>query len=58
MKELGCYPKEGPVRPRTEEQGLTNLGYEDESLPGTEIEEGETERDVDLTDREKEPKTQ
>ena len=46
------------MRPRTEEQGLTNLGYEDESLPGTEIEEGETERDVDLTDREKEPKTQ
>ena len=57
LKELGCYPKQRPVRPSTEELGLRNLGQEEESLPGTEIDEGETERDVDLIDREKGPKT-
>ena len=56
MNELGCYPKQRPVRPSTEEQGLGNLGQEAEPLPGTEIDEGETERDVDLIDRGKEPK--
>ena len=25
LKELGCYSKQGPVRPSTEERGLTNL---------------------------------
>ena len=48
-----------PVRPGTDEPGLGNLGREIESLPGTEIEEeeeGETEREMDLLDREKEPK--
>ena len=33
-----------PVRPSTDEPGLGNLGHEIESLPGTEIDEGETVR--------------
>ena len=44
LNELGCYTKKKPVRPSTEEQGLANLGREVESLPGTEIDEGEIER--------------
>ena len=44
------------MRPSTEEQGLANIGKEAESLPGTEIGEGEIDRGVDLIDREKEPK--
>ena len=55
LKELGCYPKQGPVRNSNAERGLTHLGQEEESLPGTDIEEGWIERDVDLIDREKEP---
>ena len=55
LKELGRYPKQRPVRRSTANQGLRHLGQE-ESLPGTEIYDGETERDVDLVDREKEPK--
>ena len=46
------------MRPITEEQGLGNLGQEAESLTGTEIDEGETERDVDLIDMGKGAKTQ
>ena len=45
-----------PVLSSTEEPGLENLGREIESLPGTDIEGGETEREIDLLDREKEPK--
>ena len=44
------------MRPSTEEPGFGNLGQEIESLPGTDIEEGETERGVSLLDKEKEPK--
>ena len=40
LKELGCYPKQGPGRNSTEERGLTHLGQEEESLPGTDIEDG------------------
>ena len=56
LKELGGYPNQRPVRPSTEEQGLRHLGREAESLPGTEINYGETERDFDLVDRAEEPK--
>ena len=56
LHDLGFYPAQGPVRTSTEEPGLGNLGHEAESIPGTEIEEGETEREVDLINREKEPK--
>ena len=45
LRELGFYPARRPVLPSTEEPGLGNLGQEIESLPGTDIEEGETERD-------------
>ena len=44
------------MRNSTEERGLTHLGQEKESLPGTDIEAGLAERDVDLIDKEKEPK--
>ena len=40
LKELGCYPKQRPARPSTVEQGLRHLGREEESLPGTEIDDG------------------
>ena len=40
LNELGRYPKQRPVRPSTEEQGLRHLGKEEESLPGTEIDDG------------------
>ena len=45
LHELGFYPVQRPVRPITEDPGLGNLGQEIESLPVTDIEEGETERD-------------
>ena len=44
------------MRNGTEELGKSQTGKEEESLPGTEIEEGQTERDIDLIDRGKEPK--
>ena len=44
------------MRTRTEEPVLGYLGHEAESIPATEIEEGETEREADLINREKEPK--
>ena len=44
------------MRTSNEEPGLANLGKEIESLPGTDIDEGEIEREIDLLDREKEPK--
>ena len=56
LRELGFYPVQGPVREGTEEPGLENIGHEAESIPATEVEEGETEREVDLINREKEPK--
>ena len=44
------------MRPSAEEPGLGNLGREIESLPATDIEQGEIERDINLLDKEKEPK--
>ena len=44
------------MRTSTDEPGMGNLGQEVESTPVTEIEEGETERDIDLLNRDKEPK--
>ena len=56
LKGLGFYPEQRPVHPSTEEPGLAKLGQEIESLPGTDLEEGEIERDINLLDKEKEPK--
>ena len=51
LKELDFSPAQGPVRAITDEPGLGNLGHEAESIPGEEIEEGWTERDVDMLNR-------
>ena len=56
LTELGFCPRRRPVRNSTEQMGRRQTGKEEESLPGTEIEEGQTERDIDLIDRGKEPK--
>ena len=56
LQEFRFYSAQRPGRPSTDEPGLGNLGREIESLPGTEVEEGETERGMDLLDREKGPK--
>ena len=44
------------MRNIAEELGKSQTGKEEESLTGTEIEEGQTERDLDLIDRAKVPK--
>ena len=44
------------MRNITEDQGDSQTGVESEALLGTEIEEGQTERDINLIDRGKEPK--
>ena len=56
LTELGFYPRRRPVRNSTEEMGKSQTGKEEESLTGTEIEEGQTEGDIDLVDRGKDPK--
>ena len=55
LKGLCFFPAQGPVRASTDEPGLGNLRHEAEPIPGAEIEEGETERDADMPNREKEP---
>ena len=56
LKELGFYPRRGPVRAGTKELGIPRTEGEGESLPGTEIEAGIAERNKELIDRTKEPK--
>lgn len=51
LMELGRYPGHGPARTSTVELGLIHLRREEESITGTEINEGETVRDMDLIER-------
>ena len=54
LKELSFYFRRRPVRECTEELGAPPAGEEEGDFP--EIEEGITERNIDLVDMSKEPK--
>ena len=56
LTELVFYPRRGPVRSSTEELGNPQTEGAEGSIPGTEIEEGMTERNKELIDMTKEPK--
>ena len=56
LKELGFYPRRGPVRSSVEDLRVPQIGGGEEFLQGTEIEEGITGRSNELIDRTNEPK--
>ena len=56
VAELCCFPRLGPVRASTEVLGNSQTEGDEGSIPGTEMEEWVTERNMDLIDMAKGPK--